>query len=111
MCPDLFSEEAPRGSILESDQLVFAFWEVAYRRFDCIWFGFLCAQISYGNCETMESWKIRNLVPKALESCENFGNQTWVIKECGKTRKELGPKRVPQLFLGSLQGTRRSTIG
>ena len=59
----------------------------------------------------MESWKIRSLVPKALESCKNCGNQTWIIKECGKTRKELGPKRVPQLFLGSLAGTRRSAIG
>ena len=72
-----------------------------------VWF----SMSSYGNCEAMESWKIRILVPKALESCENFGNQTWAIKECGKTRKELGPKRVPQLFLGSLQGTRRSAIG
>ena len=36
---------------------------------------------------------------------ENFGNQMWVIKECGKTRKEPGPKCVPQLFLGLLQGT------
>ena len=49
----------------------------------------------------MESWKIRILVPKALESCENFGNQTWAIKECGKTRKELifpVSSNIPEVF-------------
>ena len=34
-----------------------------------IWFGFLCAQVSFGNCETMESWKICNFHPKAWEFC------------------------------------------
>ena len=34
-----------------------------------IWFGFLCAQVSSGNCETMESRKICNFDPKASESC------------------------------------------
>ena len=35
MCLDLFSEEAPCGSILESDHKVFiVFWVVAYGRFD-----------------------------------------------------------------------------
>ena len=36
----------------------------------CTWFGFLqvCAQVSSGNCETMESWTICNFVPKASES-------------------------------------------
>ena len=38
MSPDLFSEEAPFGSILVSDHLVFAFWVVAYRRFYCLVF-------------------------------------------------------------------------
>ena len=32
---DLFSEKAPCGSILVSDHSVFAFWVVAYVRFDC----------------------------------------------------------------------------
>ena len=32
---DLFSEKAPSGSILVSDHSVFAFWVVAYVRFDC----------------------------------------------------------------------------
>ena len=36
MCSDLFLEEAPCGSILVSDHLVFAFWVVAYGRLDCI---------------------------------------------------------------------------
>ena len=36
MFPDLFLEEAPCGSILVSDHQVFAFWVVAYRRFNCI---------------------------------------------------------------------------
>ena len=34
--------------------------------------GFLCAQVSSGNPETMELLKICNFDPKALESCENF---------------------------------------
>ena len=29
-----------------------------------IWFGFLCAQVSSGNCETMESWKLCNFDSK-----------------------------------------------
>ena len=33
-----------------------------------IFFGFLCAQVSSGSCET-ESCKICNFVRKALESC------------------------------------------
>ena len=33
---DLFSEETTCGSILVSDHSVFAFWVVAYGRFDCI---------------------------------------------------------------------------
>ena len=41
-----------------------AFWSYSY-----ILFGFLCAQVSSGNCETMESLKIFNFVPKASESC------------------------------------------
>ena len=33
---DIFTEETPRGSILVNDHLlIFAFWVVAYRRFDC----------------------------------------------------------------------------
>ena len=32
-------------------------------------FGFLCVQVSLGNCETIESQKICNLDPKASESC------------------------------------------
>ena len=32
---DLFSEKAPCGSILVSDHSVFAFWVVAFVRFDC----------------------------------------------------------------------------
>ena len=35
MCPDLFLEEASCGSILVSNHQVFAFWMVAYGRFDC----------------------------------------------------------------------------
>ena len=34
-----------------------------------ILFGFLCNQVSSGNCETMESWTICNFDPKAPESC------------------------------------------
>ena len=43
MCPDLFLEETPSGSILVNDylpyaatQYYFAFQLVAYGRFDCI---------------------------------------------------------------------------
>ena len=36
MCPDHFMEEAPWGSILVSDHLSFAFWVVAYGRFNCM---------------------------------------------------------------------------
>ena len=32
-------------------------------------FGFICVQVSFGNCETTESYKIYNLDPKASESC------------------------------------------
>ena len=32
-------------------------------------FGFPCVQVSFGICETMESWKIYNLDPEASESC------------------------------------------
>ena len=35
-------------------------------------FGFLCAQVSSGNCEAIEWWKICNFLPKASESCYNF---------------------------------------
>ena len=41
-----------------------AFWSYSY-----ILFGFLCAKFSSGNCETEESLKICNFVPKASESC------------------------------------------
>ena len=34
-----------------------------------IWFAFLCVQVSSGNCEIMESCKICNFEPNALESC------------------------------------------
>ena len=52
-----------------------------------------------------------NFVPKTSESYESFDKQTWAIKECEKMRKELEPKCVPQLFLGSLLGRRSTTIG
>ena len=32
-------------------------------------FSFLCAQVSSGNCDAMESWKICNFDPKSSESC------------------------------------------
>ena len=35
MCLDLFSENAPCGSVLVNDHSVFAFWVIAYGRFDC----------------------------------------------------------------------------
>ena len=35
-------------------------------------FGFPCVQVSFGICETTESWKIYNLDPEASESCQNF---------------------------------------
>ena len=37
-----------------------------------IWFDFLCAQVTSGNFETMESWKICNFLLKASESCYYF---------------------------------------
>ena len=43
------------------------FWSFFY-----FWFGFVCAQVSSGNCETMESWKICKFDPKASESWQNF---------------------------------------
>ena len=36
MCLDFFSEETLCGSIPVNDHSVFAFWVVAYRRFDCM---------------------------------------------------------------------------
>ena len=37
-----------------------------------IWFCFLCAQVSSGNFETMESLNICNFDLKAMKSCQNF---------------------------------------
>lgn len=42
------------------------FWPFFY-----IWFGFPCAHVSSGHCDTTDSWKIGNFVSKASESCEN----------------------------------------
>ena len=42
--------------------------------------GFLCAQVSSGNCETMESWKICNFVPKASRSHVKISiYKTWAV--------------------------------
>ena len=35
-------------------------------------FGLVCAQVSSGNYQAMDSWKICNFVPKTSESCENL---------------------------------------
>ena len=53
-----------------------------------IWFSFLCAQVSSGNCETMESWKICNFVLEASESCQNFNISNEGYLRDRRTRKE-----------------------
>ena len=42
-----------------------------------IWFGFLCAQFSSGNCETTESWKFALLSPKPRSDVRTLIYRTW----------------------------------
>ena len=49
--PEIFSLSLALCTLLDSE----AFWSFFY-----FWFGFLCAQVSYGNCEITETWKICN---------------------------------------------------
>ena len=58
--PEIFSLSLSLCTLLDSE----AFWSFFY-----FWFGFLCAQVSYGNCERTETWKICNFDPKVSESC------------------------------------------
>ena len=53
-------------------------------------FVFLCARVSSGNCETMESLKIGNFNPKASESLENFNisNVGFSLKSSLKQREK-----------------------
>ena len=45
-----------------------------------IWFGFLCAQFSSGNCETMESWTICSILSlKTVSHIEILIYRTWAI--------------------------------
>ena len=48
-----------------------------------IWFGFLCAQVSFGNCETMEAWTICSFDTKASESYQNFNISNVGYWPCG----------------------------
>ena len=49
-----------------------AFWS-----FFCILFGFLCAQVSSGNCETMESWKFAILSVKPRSHVSILIYRSW----------------------------------
>ena len=57
-----------------------AFWSFLY-----IWFGFHCAQVSSGNCETME-WKKFAIFILTLKPWSNvrifiYQTETWAIKD------------------------------
>ena len=51
-----------------------AFWSFFY-----IWFGFLYAQVSFGTCKTMESWKCAILSLKPLSHIKILIYRTWAI--------------------------------
>ena len=53
-----------------------AFWSFFY-----IWFGFLCVQVSSGNCDTMESWAMVNFPNLPYRPRPMLGNprQTWIL--------------------------------
>ena len=77
-----------------------SFWSFFY-----IWFGFLCAQVSSGNCETMESWKVCNFDPKASEVMLEFQyiECTFVneVSNLARVRARKGPGCVPILWAAS----------
>ena len=54
------------------DILIFLHGSEAFRANFCIWCCFLCIQVSFGNWETKETWKICNFHPKASEPCLNI---------------------------------------
>ena len=63
-----------------------------------IWFGFLCVQVSCGNCETLESWKICNFVPKASKSGKNCYT-SYVCYYCRRSKKKIASSRIPHLVI------------
>ena len=71
--------QQPSFDILKLEYDSEAFWSFFY-----IWFGFLCAQVSFENCE------ICNFGPKASESCQNFIISN--LGYCFPFPKELTPR-------------------
>ena len=54
-------------------------WLRGFLAFFHIWFGFLCAQVCSGNCETTESWKFAILTLKPRRHVKILIYRTWAI--------------------------------